>query len=51
MSSFLRQYLETALWSSSDDDDTPLDKNYGVEDFAPEAFDIYKGDDGQLYFG
>lgn len=35
----VRQYLETALWSSTDDDEdnTPLDAHYSVEDFSPEA--------------
>lgn len=28
---FIRQYLETALWSSLDDD-TPMDDNYSIED-------------------
>ena len=26
----LQQYMETALWSSTDDDDVPLDKNYSL---------------------
>ncbi len=32
-------YQVCALWSSTDDDEdcTPLDKNYGVEDIAPES--------------
>jgi hypothetical protein len=30
-------YLGTALWSSTGDDDRPLDATYSVEDFAPEA--------------
>jgi hypothetical protein len=34
---FTRQYLETALWSETDDNGTPLDRNYGISDFAPEA--------------
>ncbi len=41
LSGFVRAYLETALWSSTDESDErggdPLDKNYTVEDFAPEA--------------
>lgn len=32
-----QQYLETALWSSSDEDGTPLDHHYSVSDFSPEA--------------
>jgi hypothetical protein len=34
---FTSAYLEAALWSSTDDDDEPLDRDYGIEDFAPEA--------------
>ena len=30
-------YLGTALWSSTGDDERPLDATYGVYDFAPEA--------------
>ena len=30
-------YIATALWSSLDDDGAPLDAQYGVEDFDPEA--------------
>jgi hypothetical protein len=41
---FTRQYLETALWSSNDESDEsggkPMDRNYGVEDFAPESLEI-----------
>jgi len=41
MDDFTRAYLECALWSSTDESDEyggePLDKNYGVEDFAPES--------------
>jgi hypothetical protein len=29
-------YLETALWSSTDDDGEPLDKNFDVSDFSSE---------------
>jgi hypothetical protein len=38
---FLRAYLETALWSSTDESDDsggePLDKNYSIEDFSDKA--------------
>lgn len=30
-------YLRAALWTSTDDEDEPLDKNYDVSDIAPEA--------------
>ena len=35
--SFFRQYVVTALWSSTGDDDEPLDKQYSLEDIADEA--------------
>lgn len=35
----LQSYLVAALWSSTDDNDEPLDKNYTLSDFAPEAIE------------
>jgi len=35
LDAFTRQYLETALWSSTDDQEEPLDANYGPEDIDP----------------
>lgn len=37
MNARVARYLGTAIWSSTDDDGTPLDKNYRIADFAPEA--------------
>ena len=37
MDKFTRAYIEAALWSSNDDNDTPLDSNYSVSDIAPET--------------
>jgi hypothetical protein len=37
MSEFLRSYIETALWSSTDDSDEHLDANYTSEDLSPDA--------------
>lgn len=34
---FFRQYLETALWSSLDDDGKPMDRTYSVSDIAEES--------------
>lgn len=40
---FTMAYIEAALWSSNDESDEqggePLDKNYGVEDIAPETME------------
>lgn len=35
MNHFAQQYVETALWSSTDDEDAPMDKNYTADDIAP----------------
>jgi hypothetical protein len=38
MRELIRQYLETALWSSVEGDEgTPMDKAHDIADFAPEA--------------
>jgi hypothetical protein len=34
---FTHAYLEAMLWSSSDESDEPLDRNYSVDDVADEA--------------
>jgi hypothetical protein len=43
-----RGYLEAALWSSNDESDEsggePLDRNYDIEDIAPETLDQMIGD-------
>lgn len=36
LDAFTRAYVEAALWSSTGDDDEPLDSNYTVDDLAPE---------------
>jgi hypothetical protein len=33
----LEQYIETALWSSTDHNDEPLDKNYSIDDIDAET--------------
>lgn len=41
LDTFTRAYLETALWTGNDESDDsggePLDRNYGIDDFAPET--------------
>ena len=34
---FMSAYIEAALWSSTDDNGEPLDKNHGSESLAPET--------------
>lgn len=44
MNTFTKSYIETALWSSTDDDGVPLDRNYSVEDIAPDALKTMQAD-------
>lgn len=45
MQNFLDAYLECALWSSCDmDTEEPLDNDFDVDDFAPEAIEQAKAD-------
>lgn len=37
LSTFEAAYVEAALWSSTGDDDQPLDKKYSVNDISPYA--------------
>lgn len=34
---FIRHYVRTLLWSTTGDDDEPLEDSYGVADIAPET--------------
>lgn len=40
--SFFKQFLITALWSSSDDNDQPLDNRFTPDDFTPEATEVLR---------
>lgn len=42
--SFTRAYLICALWSESDDNDSPLQENYDIENLGPGALDVAKQD-------
>ena len=37
MDNMTHSYLATALWTATDDKGEPLDRAYGIGDFAPEA--------------
>jgi hypothetical protein len=39
MDSNLKQYIATALWSSVDDQDQPMDKKYSISDLSEEALE------------
>ncbi len=41
---FTAQYIETALWSSTDDSDDYLDENYSPDDLSPETLERIKQD-------
>jgi hypothetical protein len=48
MDEFTRAYLETALWSSSDerreDGGDPIDNNYSIEDISPDTVEAARVD-------
>ncbi len=54
---FTDAYFEAALWASTDMDGEPLDRQYGLEDFAPEtkkrlreiAKDFYEQNEDLIY--
>lgn len=37
MNKLVNSYLDTALWSSTDDNGDPLDDKYSIDDLAPET--------------
>lgn len=39
-----RAYVEAALWSSTDDDGKPLDRNYTAEEITPDSLDQMRRD-------
>jgi hypothetical protein len=39
MDEFTLSYIECSLWSSIDDNEDPLDKNYSIEDISKETLD------------
>lgn len=41
---FFAQYVETALWSSTDENGEPLDSSYGFNDVSPETLEKMKAD-------
>jgi hypothetical protein len=41
---FLLAYVEAALWSSTDDNEEPLDNNYGSEDMDPDTMRRMRAD-------
>lgn len=49
LETFKRAYIEAMLWSSTNDDDEPLDANYAMDDLSPEAADRIAEDCGQFY--
>lgn len=44
MTTLLASYIETALWSSVDDDDVPLDRNYDRDGLSNEAVEKMRAD-------
>ena len=36
---FTQAYVDAALWASCDEDQEPLDRNYSIDDIAPESME------------
>jgi hypothetical protein len=49
LDSMTAAYLECALWSSTNGEGSPLDDDYGVEDFTEESLARAKADCDQFY--
>jgi hypothetical protein len=47
--SFIRQYVRTLLWSTTGDDDEPLEDSYGIAGIAPEAMAKIQDDCSKFY--
>lgn len=39
LNDLVKHYLITALWSSNDEEGTPFDENFGVEDFSGDSLE------------
>ena len=48
MDKFTQDYLIAALWSSTGDDDEPLDRDHSISDIAPEAIERAEKDCAQF---
>jgi hypothetical protein len=46
---FTASYLAAALWSSTDDDGTPLDANYSPDDIDPEILEWMRAECARFY--
>jgi len=44
MQDFVSGYIEAALWSSTDDNDEPIDSNYDESDISPESMEQIRKD-------
>lgn len=44
MDTFTQSYIETALWSSTDDDGEPLDERFTIEELSPETLAAMEAD-------
>lgn len=46
LDTFTAAYVETALWAETDDDGVPFDRDYTIDDIAPETLDRMVADCG-----
>jgi hypothetical protein len=49
LNQFLADYVRCALWSSTDDNGIPLDRDYSPEDFSDEAWEQMRSDCEAFY--
>lgn len=49
LNQFLAAYAVCSLWSSTDDDGTPLDRDFDPDDFTPEAWERMRADCEAFY--
>lgn len=44
LQTFFAAYLDTALWTSFDESGQTMDKNYSIDQIAPDALEVMKAD-------
>jgi hypothetical protein len=49
LETFTAAYITCALWSSTDDNDEPMDDTYGVDDIAPETLATIHADCSKFF--
>ncbi len=50
LDTFTRAYIAAAIWSSSSDDDSPLDRNYSVADIHLDSLERMRADCASFFY-